>query len=91
MTLDVIDTTCLNIVGHLRVSDGHGMPQYVVEILNDLRKNRCPWFVLSSPLPEIGFQNNVTGMKFMDSPGTAAHWVVVFDDNVAADGAQCVR
>ena len=30
-------------------------------------------------------------MKFMDSLGTAARRVVVFDDNVAANGAQCVR
>ena len=30
-------------------------------------------------------------MKFMDSLGTAARRVVVIDDNVAANGAQCVR
>ena len=41
--------------------------------------------------PRICFQNNVTGMKFMDSLGTAARRVVVVDDNVAANGAQCMR
>ena len=30
-------------------------------------------------------------MKFMDSLGTAARRVVVVYDNVAANGAQCVR
>ena len=78
-------------MGNPRVSDGHGVSEYVVDICDDLWKNGCPWFVPSSALPEISFQNDVTGMKFMDSLGTAARRVVVIDDNVAANGAQCVR
>ena len=78
-------------MGNPRVSDGHGVSEYVVDICDDLWKNGCPWFVPSSALPEISFQNDVTGMKFMDSLGTAARRVVVIDDNVAADGAQCVH
>ena len=78
-------------MGNPRVSEGHGVSEYVVDICDDLWKHGCPWFVPSSALPEISFQNDVTGMKFMDSLGTAARGVVVIDDNVAANGAQCVR
>ena len=78
-------------MGNPRVSDGPGVSEYVVDICDDLWKNGCPWFVTSSAFPEISFQNDVTGMKFMDSLGSAARGVVVIDDNVAANGAQCVR
>ena len=32
MALDVIDTTGLDIVGYLRISDGYGVTDYVVDI-----------------------------------------------------------